>query len=78
MYKSNSSGACGVNFMMNRAGNTYVHVRYYQVNGKRVSKYFSTDKLGIMVAFRDAVIWRDSKIKEVNAEGAGYTDRHGK
>ena len=31
-----------------------------------------------MVAFRDAVLYREKMIKELNGQGAGYSERHGK
>jgi hypothetical protein len=77
LYKSNSTGVVGVNFLTNASGNTFAHARYYDLDGKRISKYFSLQKYGVMVAFRNAVIWRESKIKEINDLGAGYTERHG-
>jgi hypothetical protein len=52
--------------------------QWYELNGKHRSKRFSINKLGIMVAFRDAVIHRQKMIEELNAQGAGYTSRHGK
>jgi len=45
---------------------------------KYKTKHFSINKLGIMVAFRDAVVHRQKMIEQLNAQGAGYTDRHGK
>ena len=77
IYKSNSSSVNSVNFMQNKSGNTYVHARVYTLDNRRVSKYFSVDKYGIMVAFRNAVIWRSSQVESLNEDGAGYTERHG-
>lgn len=77
MYKSNSSSVNGINFTKNRSGNVYIIARYYTLAGKRIGKYFSVDKLGIMLAFRDAVIWRNNQIYALNSQGAGYTERHG-
>ena len=35
-------------------------------------------KYGKEEAFRLAVEWRAARIKELNNQGAGYTERHGK
>lgn len=43
----------------------------------RYSRSFSISKYGKDEAFRLACEWREQKIKELNEQGAGYTDRHG-
>ena len=73
---TNSSGTCGVHTIVEN-GITYVRSQYSK-NGKQVTTRFNVDKLGIMVAFRDAVIHRQKMIEELNTQGAGYTERHGK
>jgi hypothetical protein len=40
------------------------------------SKYFSFLKYGKEEALRLAIEWRTAKLKELNEQGAGYTDRH--
>ena len=41
------------------------------------SRAFSCLKYGDEEALRLALEWRDKTIKEINAQGAGYTERHG-
>jgi len=43
----------------------------------RLSKSFSISKYGLIPAFYLACEWRKERIKELNEQGAGYTDRHG-
>lgn len=50
------------------------HCRY---NGILYSKEFSCFDKNEDEAFRLACEWREQKIKELNEQGAGYTDRHG-
>jgi hypothetical protein len=78
MSKNNSSGVTGMHLQDNRDGNIYYVARWTELSGKDKSKAFSINKLGIMVAFRDAVIHRQKMIEELNSQGAGYTERHGK
>lgn len=64
-----------------------VGVHYYQTTNSYVAmltrsgiiykKSFSGNKYGREKAFALAVQWRQEKIKELNEQGAGYTDRHG-
>ena len=44
---------------------------------KRSSKSFSCLKYGKESAFQMALDYRDSKLKELNEQGFGYTERHG-
>jgi hypothetical protein len=74
--RNNSTGITGVFFKMNAVGNTYA-VANWMVNNKVCNKYFSVDKLGIMVAFKEAALCRKKKLAEMNLSGAGYTTRHG-
>ncbi len=79
MNSRNSSGVTGVTFQENWIKELYVRASWCNLtNGAKVTKSFSVKKLGIMVAFRDAVIHRQKMIEELNSQGAGYTDRHGK
>lgn len=52
--------------------------RYTNENGIPVTKTFSVQKYGKDVAFNLACKWRTRMVAELNAIGAGYTDRHGK
>lgn len=78
MSKNNTSGVTGVHLQDNKNGNIYYVARWTELSGKEKSKAFSINKLGIMIAFRDAVIHRQKMIEELNSQGAGYTERHGK
>lgn len=64
------------------AGVRYLHDKNYYVanatlNGKSTTKSFSANKYGKDEAFRLACEWRQQMIAELNAQGAGYTERHG-
>jgi hypothetical protein len=52
--------------------------RVSDLHGKRLSKSFSIARHGPEKALRLAIEWRESRIKELNDLGAGYTARHGK
>lgn len=78
MYNTNSTGVVGVKLTDAGSGNYYYSAFWNDLNKKHKIKHFSIAKLGIMVAFRDAVIHRQKMIEELNSQGAGYTERHGK
>lgn len=46
-------------------------------SGEKVMKSFNINKLGEEEAYRQACEWRVARIKELNEQGAGYTERHG-
>lgn len=73
---ANSSGVTGVSFS-EKEGNTYC-VAHWKVDRKTRSKLFSVKKLGLLPAFRLAVICRNENIQLLNAAGANYTEVHGK
>lgn len=73
--KRNVTGHTGV--ACGRNGENY-RASVVLLNGKRVEKSFSAAKYGTEEALRLAVEWRNNMIKELNEQGAGYTDRHGK
>lgn len=78
---TNSSGVVGVSFqtkVSNKPQLLTIVAHWSTLEGKQCTKCFSCHKLGIMVAFRDAVIYRRKMIQELNAQGAGYTENHGK
>lgn len=50
---------------------------HYSFGNKIVKTNFSVLKYGYDTALALAIAWRTEKIREVNALGAGYTDRHG-
>jgi len=50
---------------------------FYDLSGTLKQKEFGCYKYGKEEAFRLACEWRKERIKELNEQGAGYTDRHG-
>lgn len=81
MYSNNKTGVVGVQFKSRIiAGNTYDSYigAFKQFDGTQKQKEFSCHKYGYEQAFRLACEWRTKMIEQLNAEGAGYTDSHGK
>lgn len=81
----NSSGKCGVFYKEStdkRNAKEYTYsswvAQWNSLDGKRKSKSFSIKKYGYDEAFRLACEWRQKMILELNAQGAGYTENHGK
>ena len=74
----NSSGVNGVSIVSNGAGNWYCSSDWVDLVGNPLRRRFSISKLGIMVAFKNAVIHREKAIMDLNMCGAGYTERHGR
>ena len=74
-----SSGKTGVviRWTGNLEHTTYVCAIWKELDGDHGSKSFNVSKLGLMVAFRDAAIYRDNKISQLNLQGAEYTYNHG-
>ena len=78
----NQSGVTGVCFTAVPSGNKISVNEYYMacvylLDGKCSSKKYSISKYGKEEAFRLACQWRKEQIEQLNANGAGYTDRHG-
>jgi len=73
----NTSGVVGVRFE-SFGKRCYWRAFWTELDGKYRTKSFNINKLGVMVAFRDAVMYREKMIKELNEQGAGYSERHGK
>lgn len=48
----------------------------FREDGKSKTKWFSINVLGVMEAFKQAVIYRQKAIIRLNKQGSGYTDRH--
>lgn len=78
--KSNTSGTTGVSFCFsgNPNHNTYVLVTWRNLDSTSGSKKFSVRKNGLLPAFKMACEYRLKKIEELNNQGAGYTENHGK
>jgi hypothetical protein len=71
--KRNSTGVTGVSSTIK---NTY-RASVLDESGVRLEKSFSISKYGKEEAFRLACEWRKEQIEQLNANGAGYTERHG-
>ena len=67
----NTTGVTGVRFQANGFESKVV------VDGVSKYKRFGVAKYGKDEAFRLACEWRQQMIAELNAQGAGYTERHG-
>lgn len=74
-YNTNISGVTGVHF--SKTDNRW-RAEWRKLNGKNTSKSFSVTKYGYEEAFKLACEYREKMIKELNEQGAGYTERHGK
>lgn len=76
---NNRNCAIGSN---NKSGKKGVYIgevsisAHWKENWVSKTRSFSVNKYGYDEAFRLACEYRDSKIKELNEQGAGYTDRH--
>ncbi len=75
--KNNTSGICGVTWYYNETGGTRA-VAWWNVADKVKSKSFPEKKFGLLPAFKLAVDYRNKMIAELNSQGAGYTELHGK
>lgn len=71
--KNNTSGVTGVSYRSDY--NCYT--ASWNFSDKVRSKSFSVNKYGNEEAFRLACEYRAQKIRELNEQGAGYTERHG-
>lgn len=74
---NNSSGVTGVYWDANKNGITRSKAIWLDLNGKMNSKSFSVNKYGLLPAFAEAVRYRRKMILELNAQGAGYSEKHG-
>ena len=73
---NNKSGVTGVTLKSSKGYSCY-SACWYGIDGKLKEKCFSILKLGEAEAFRLACEYRKQMIMELNAQGAGYTERHG-
>lgn len=73
VYKPRSELLAGIG---HHADNLSFRARITTENRKRISKSFSKAKYGDAQALALAVQWREDKIRELNEQGAGYTERH--
>jgi hypothetical protein len=76
---SNTSGITGVHIQYSKKfiNQIYAISTWNDLDGRTRNKKFSVTKLGIMEAFKQACIYRANKLKELNLEGAGYSENHG-
>lgn len=76
-HKNNSSGTTGVVY---EEEGGYRRWRAFWVNlkGELKRKSFNVNKYGYDQALKLAIEYRDLMIKELNEQGAGYTEHHGK
>ena len=80
-YATNSSGVCGVSLLANKTAkgiNFYWSAKWTDADKKQVNKRYSVAQYGNEEAFRLACEYRAKMIEELNAQGAGYTEDHGK
>jgi hypothetical protein len=77
---NNSTGHTGISFSSREqpSGMYSKFTASYYGGKKHTSKTFSIQKYGEDVALKMAIAWRTKMIEELNLQGAGYTDRHGK
>ena len=71
----NKTGITGTNVKW--SGERSYVTATWRVDGKVRNKYFSIDDLGYEKALELAVAERKRRLVELNASGAGYTERHG-
>ena len=74
---SNTSGVHGVSLDEKTSGNFYWVASWNITENKQVHKSFSLKKFGAY-AFLLACEYRKQMIEELNAQGAGYTEQHGR
>ena len=79
---NNSTGVTGISYHegFTRKGTYYSKfcAVYNSSVSTRKQKTFSIQKYGHEQAFQLACQWREQKIAELNEQGAGYSERHGK
>jgi hypothetical protein len=74
----NSTGVVGVTKVKRKRLKSATYIASaYTLDGKLIQKEFGVKTYGEERAFALAVQWRQQKIKELNEQGAGYSDRHG-
>lgn len=73
----NTSGVTGVRFTTDKSNTLYVATSAV-FNGKTKERHFSVKKYGLLPAFKRACEYRTKMIAELNSQGAGYSESHGK
>jgi hypothetical protein len=74
---NNSTGVSGVSCISNGKGVYYWCASWRTLDMKQAQKCFSIREYGLMPAFKMAVEYRLKMIKELNEQGADYSERHG-
>ncbi len=74
---NNTSGLVGISYESDDKGNTRV-IASFSLAGKAKNKKFSVNKHGLLPAFKMACEYRKKMMEELNTQGAGYTENHGK
>lgn len=77
-HQNNSSGVTGVSFYWSGVGNQTTYVTAGWGDNGCKNKRFSVKKLGLLPAFKEAVIYREKMINILNDNGADYSEKHGK
>ncbi len=75
-FRNNTSGTTGVS-TRDYKGNIRFTAFWRDLNGKEHSKSFSTNRYGDK-AEQMAIEYRLQRIEELNAQAAGYSEKHGK
>lgn len=79
IYNTNKTGVGGVFMCSGASANCpYYRAVWHDLDGKQRTKNFAISKYGEEESFRLACEYRVKMIAELNSQGAGYTDRHGK
>lgn len=79
MASVNKSGKTGVfEWEDKRRGAWYVRAQWYDLEGNRHKKDYSVNVHGRCQAWEMAVTLREKMINQMNSQGAGYSERHGK
>jgi hypothetical protein len=76
--EDNKTGVTGVCRYRNRHGGYNYTASWKWLDGSQGTKTFSVSKYGEGEAFRLACEYREKMIVELNSQGAGYTEDHGK
>lgn len=77
-YSTNTSGVSGVYWTVTGAGNPRAVAGWIDLDGKPRTKSFLVSRYGEEEAFLMACKYREERIQEMNQQGAGYTQFHGK
>ena len=74
---NNTSGVTGVTWSSDKNGTTRCNA-WWNIDGKTKARTYSVKKFGLLPAFKMACECREKMIAQLNSQGAGYSDKHGK